>query len=264
MFKVKHSRSLFVVLSLLAAVAVACGGSTGGGATDQAANLAATQESLAATQQAILDQSQEEVGGGEDEAPAGGGQSSASEDQPYFTEEFTTAPQNWTYYLYSGEDNDFDVYTENDRLVFDLQGEYIWAYLLYDSYTYTDVRVDFTAENLGSNNNNVSLICRYNDRGWYEFNVANNGLYWIYRYTVSDDTFHELYSGGVANLRTGKDTNEYTAICEGDELTLGANGTEVRTVRDSTFDEGQVGVGISSFEFTPVMVEFDYVQISEP
>jgi hypothetical protein len=145
-----------------------------------------------------------------------------------------------------------------------VQGEYIWAYLLYDSYTYTDVRIDFTAENLGSNNNNVSLICRDNERGWYEFNVANNGLYWIYRYTVSDDTFHELYSGGVSNLRTGKDTNDYTAICEGDELTLGVNGTEVRTVSDSTFDEGQVGVGISSFEFTPVLVEFDYVQISEP
>jgi hypothetical protein len=94
--------------------------------------------------------------------------------------------------------------------------------------------------------------------------VANNGLYWIYRYTIDDDNFHELYSGGVANLRTGKDTNDFTAICEGDRLTLGVNGVEVRTVEDSSFDEGLVGIGVSSFEFTPVLVELDYVEISEP
>lgn len=256
MHSFKHQRPLLVVLGLLAALAVACGGSTGGG--DQAQNLAATQQSLEATQQAIQQGQQQ----GQDAAPTAAPVN--SDDQPYYLEEFSTAPQNWTYYLFSGEDVDFDLYTERDRLVFDISGEYVWPYYLYDSYIYTDVRVDFRAENLGSNNNNVSLICRYNDRGWYEFNVANNGLYWIYRYTTSDDNFHELYSGGVANLRTGKDTNDFTAICDGDRLTLGVNGVEVRTIEDSTFDEGQVGVGVSSFEFTPVLVELDYVEISEP
>lgn len=262
MFKLKHGRSLFVVLSLLAALAVACGGSSGGN-DDQAANLAATQESLAATQQAIQDQQSQPTE--EEQAPTEEEQATAgTEDEPFYVEEFSEAPLNWTYFLLSGDDSNFDLYTESDRLVFDIQGEYVWPYYLYDSYIYTDVRIDFTAENLGSNNNNVSLICRYNDRGWYEFNVANNGLYSIFRYTTSDANFHELYTGGVANMRTGKDTNDFTAICEGENLTLGVNGVEVRTVEDGMFDEGQVGVSVSSFEFTPVLVEFDYVEISEP
>lgn len=251
----KHQRSLLGVVVVLAALAVACGGSSGG---DQAQDLAATQQALAATQQAIQQQSQPT------EAPVEEEEVATADGEPYYVEEFSSAPQTWSYFLLSGEDADFELYTERDRLVFDISGEYVWPYYTYDSYIYTDVRVDFRAENLGSNNNNVSLICRYNERGWYEFNVANNGLYWIYRYTINDDTFHELYSGGVANLRTGKDTNDFTAICDGDRLTLGVNGVEVRTVEDSSFDEGLVGVGVSSFEFTPVLVELDYVEISEP
>jgi len=32
----------------------------------------------------------------------------------------------------------------------------------------------------GTNNNNISLSVRYSDEGWYEFNIANNGLYDIF------------------------------------------------------------------------------------
>jgi hypothetical protein len=149
-------------------------------------------------------------------------------------------------------------------MVFDISGENVWSYYTYDSFLYTDVRLDARAENLGNNNNNISLICRANERGWYEFNVANNGLYTILRYESSSNEFTELYSGGVANLRTGKDTNDYTIMCRGDRLTLGVNGTEIRTVEDNQFDEGQVGISVSSFDGIPVLVEFDYATISAP
>lgn len=188
----------------------------------------------------------------------------ASEDEPYYTEEFSEPPQSWSYFLFSGDEADFDLYTQADRLVFDISGENVWPYYTYDSYTYTDVRLDARAENLGNNNNAVSMMCRVNDRGWYEFNVANNGLYNIFRYEANTDNFHELYSGGVANLREGKDTNDFTIICEGDRLTLGVNGEEIRTVEDSMFDEGLVGISVSSFSGVPVLVEFDYVTISTP
>jgi hypothetical protein len=55
----------------------------------------------------------------------------------------------------------------------------------YDPYVYEDVRIDARVINRGVNNNNVSLVCRYTDSGWYEFNIANNGLYWIYAAEVS-------------------------------------------------------------------------------
>ncbi|MCW5876055.1 MAG: hypothetical protein KIS85_04145 [Anaerolineales bacterium] len=271
----KQRRSLLVVSILLAILVSACGGA---GASTQSQDLAATQQALEATQQAIEQQQQQQQpqrGQPQREQPEeeededidpgrGPGQEASLEGEPYYVEEFSEAPQSWSYFLLSGDERDFDLYTRSDRLVFDITGDYVWAYMTYDSYYYTDVRVDFRAENLGNNNNNVSLICRYNERGWYEFNVSNNGLYWIYRYTISNDTFHQLYNGGVSNLRTGKDTNTYTVICDGNRLTLGVNGVEVRTVQDNMFDEGLVGIGVSSFDLTPVLVEVDYVEISQP
>lgn len=264
----KHVTQKQVVLlgiALLLGLAAACGG--GSSSNGDAANLASTAAALQSTQDALAAASTdaaeptEEVAAPSEEAPT---DEPAPQDEAYYTEEFDEAPQNWTYYLLSGDEADFDLYTDGGRLVFDIPGEFVWPYYLYDSYTYTDVRLDMTAENLGNNNNNVSLICRSNDRGWYEFNVANNGLYNIYRYEIDTDNFHELYSGGVQNLKTGKATNDFTIICEGDRLTLGVNGVEVRTVEDSAYDEGQVGIGVSSFDLTPVLVEVEYVTISVP
>ena len=253
------------ILVLASLVLTACGASGGLSAAD----LAATQQSLQATQQALNAQPAQPTTAPEQPTAAPAteeptAEQVVSQDEAYYTEEFDTAPASWSYFLLNGEDADLDLYSEGGKMVFDISGENVWAYYTYDSYTYTDVRLDARAENLGNNNNNVSLICRANERGWYEFNVANNGLYTILRYESSTGDFTALYSGGVANLKTGKATNDYTIICQGDRLTLGVNGTEIRTVKDSQFDEGQVGISVSSFDGIPVLVETDYVQISQP
>ena len=62
-------------------------------------------------------------------------------------------------------------------LLFDLESPGQWVYTIYDPETYDDVKVEVSAENRGTNDNNVSLICRYDPtEGWYEFNIANSGL----------------------------------------------------------------------------------------
>ncbi|MEX2144390.1 MAG: hypothetical protein WD740_07325 [Anaerolineales bacterium] len=262
------------VLSLFLA---ACGAAGGG---QQATDLASTAQSLAATQAALAtDQAAPteapataEVIAPEEptaepaatEEPTAAPPISEPEAPAFYTEEFSSPPANWTFELIRGDSADFELYTQNDVLVFDIQGENVWSYVTYDPYTYTNVRVDARAENLGNNNNAITLICRANERGWYEFNVQNSGLYQIYRYDRSADTFILLYNGGVQNLRVGKDTNDYTIICEDDRLTLGVNGEEVRTVEDSFLDEGLVGISVQSYNSWPVLVEVDYVSISQP
>jgi hypothetical protein len=62
----------------------------------------------------------------------------------------------------------------------------------------------------------------------------------------------------------GKDVNEYTAICSGNKLTLGINGVEVRTVSDNSLKDGLVGLSVSSFNVTPITVDFDYFSVSVP
>ena len=202
--------------------------------------------------------------------------------QEYFTEEFDEETGNWSYFIIDGstpnaapmlatEDiDDVNVSVNDGRLVFDLGSEYIYAYATYDAYEYEDVRIDVIAENRGTNENNVSLICRYSDdEGWYEFNVANSGLYNILYGSFTDDNkavYRKLADGGSNKIKQGKDTNTYSAVCEGRTLTLYINGTKTRELDDNevVLRTGQVGVSVSSFDNLPARVEVESIEISQP
>ena len=93
--------------------------------------------------------------------------------------------------------------------------------------------------------------------------MYNSGKYDILWYdNLIQKDYVTLYSGGSTAINTGKATNEYTAICVGDQLTLGINGEEVRTVTHKDLKEGLVGLGVSSFDVLPIIVEFDYFIVS--
>lgn len=199
---------------------------------------------------------------------SGGDTSTSGGDaQAFFTDEFENGLSNYSYFTMGrGGEEGMDIYTENGKLVFDLNGEYLWPYLIYDPYTYTDVALQFEAENLGNNNNNVSFVCRYDpDRGWYEFNVANNGLYWILYYdAIGTKDYKTLFDGGSQSINMGRATNTYGVVCQGNTLSLYINGHLERTVKDTNLKEGQVGISVSSFDSYPVRVDIDWLQISEP
>jgi hypothetical protein len=185
----------------------------------------------------------------------------------YFTEEFDGLIPDWSYFLMSGDENKMTLESGNGILTFDLEGEYLYVYLLYDPYTYTDVRIDTRVENRGFNNNNITLVCRYDEKyGWYEFNIANSGLYWIYAYDELTEEYQELYSGGSTAIHSGKDVNEYTAICKGNTLALYINGVEAHTITEKrfAFRDGQVGISTASSDVLPIIAEWDWVTISEP
>lgn len=262
--KPQLSRLILVLSIALVGVLLTACGSTGGGG-QQATDLASTQQSLESTQAALAALQAEPT---EPEATAAPTEeptvAPTPTQEPFFTEEFDGDLSNWDYFLTSGEDNDFEYYNEDGKLVFNIEGKDVYAYLTYEAQEYDDVRLDTRVRNLGSNNNNVTLICRESDRGWYEFNVANNGLYWIYIYDDAGDGYRLLYSGGSTAIKTGKDVNDYSIICDGNEFTLFINDQEVRTVSDNTLQSGTVGVSVSSFEFVPVLVEFEFLMISQP
>lgn len=185
----------------------------------------------------------------------------------YFVEDFDSGLDSWTYFLMNGNESQMDLYTENSRLIFDLQGTYQWVYVLYDEYTYDSVRLELFAENRGKNTNNVSLVCNYTDReGWYEINITNGGMYDFLVYSEMDGDYFTLQSGGSTNINMGKASNIYTAICDGNYLALYINGVFEKEVVDNRYNlrEGQVGFSVSSFDVTPILVEIDYFSIDLP
>jgi len=191
------------------------------------------------------------------------------EDVPlaYFTEEFDGDLSSWSWFLMSEGDDNWDLYTEDGYLVFDLPGEYQWVYVLYEEYSYPEVRIDILADNRGKNTNSVSLICNYSDEeGWYEFNITNGGKYTLSAYFEQDGEYKFLADGGSVNIRTGRDENWYTAICRGNQLELYINGILEKEFTDRKYNlkEGLVGLSVSSFDVLPILVEIDYFSISLP
>jgi hypothetical protein len=190
----------------------------------------------------------------------------------YYETEFDGTFDEWNYFLVLGEDDGFSFEARDSRLRWDISERYNWGYMYLNTLEAADVRIDIEAENLGRNTNNVSLVCRYTGNGadaeWYEVNITNGGLFYFYRYDPSyaavEDRYIQLGSGGSNLIKTGKNINSYTLICDGNELTLGINGVEVKSVRDNILTSGLVGLGVSSFDITPITLEFDYFVASVP
>jgi serine protease Do len=204
--------------------------------------------------------------GGDDNANAGDDtqgsgmlnlNASASGDS-YYESDFDAPLSDWLYFLMSGQESGVSYDVSDSKLKIDIQDPQTWIYFYLDPLDVADVGIGTRYENLGRNSNSVSLICRYSDQGWYEFNVAMDGTYNIYRYDTTLGDYVALYTGGSTAINIGKDTNEIVAVCIGNQLTLVVNDTTVRTVTDKNLKSGKVGLSLSSFDSTPIVGEFDY------
>ncbi len=187
----------------------------------------------------------------------------------YFEETFENdISQTWEFFLTSGNESALSQYLEDGKLVVEIDQEDTYTYFLFRDWTFTDPRLDVKAINRGVNTNFVGLVCRYGDQGWYEVDVLSSGVYYFY-YVDADYNYTALWNGGSRLVKTGNATNDYTLICSGNTLTLGINGTEVKTLQLTggtypVLTDGQVGLTVSSTNSTPVIVDFEEYVISVP
>jgi len=225
-------------------------------ATPEKINNVATAEPLAAVTEAPLVEPTEDT-------------STSSEAPAFYLEEFDGDLDNFTYDVInagSGSSDSATINAEDGALEFTNNDEELYTYVYYEPYTYTDVRIDIEAENLGTSNNSITLFCRYDpDLGWYEYNIDNDGEWTLYYYdeVVADD-YVQLYDGGSTVINMGRDTNTYTMICQGKEISLYINGVFTHTFEHKDLKEGQIGFGVSSYDDYPVKVNVNWLEISEP
>jgi S1-C subfamily serine protease len=183
----------------------------------------------------------------------------------YYKEDFSGSLNGWKRFILQGDEKKVSQEMKDGKLFLTIDAMFTYVYYIFIPLKATDVRLDIKAENLGRNNNNVSLICRYSvERGWYEFNIANNGLYWVKRYDPRSNTFVDIGKGASTLIKMGQGTNEYGAVCKDNKLTLFINGKEARSFTDNTLVTGQVGFSVASFGVTPVTVAIDNFTISVP
>ena len=114
----RNPYSLLIAAIAFSMLLAACGGTPSTGPS--AADLAATQQSLEATQQALNAQPAPT-----DEPPtaAPATEEPTSEAPPvveaeaFYTEEFDQIPDTWSYFLFSGDDVDLELFADGGKLV---------------------------------------------------------------------------------------------------------------------------------------------------
>ena len=269
----KTFKPFFFFVALLLVVGLACNALSGGG--NNVPPTQPQQPEQTQVQQPTQTEAPPPTEVPPTEKPATEAPSPMPAVKQFFTEEFDSPLTNdWDILTVTASDNaDPDKVTveaQAGRLIWDFDSEYVYYYMFFNAFNYDDVRVDVRADNRGRNNNSISLICRYDPNvGWYEFNIANNGLYDILYAEIAsngDIGYETIVNGGSNAIKQGKEVNEYSITCDGDQLSLTINGDEVKTVTERNYGlrEGQVGMSVSSFNVLPILIEMDWFKISEP
>ncbi len=168
---------------------------------------------------------------------------------------FETDWTRWDFF-YFGTDG-FNVESDNEFLNFEIDDKDTWVYAYYTgAFDHADVQIDVDVTVVsGPNKNNLSVVCRYSDLGWYEFNILSGGLWTINKYDESNG-YTALDSGGSTAINMNQESNHLTAVCAGDTLTFYINDVEVGSAQDAAFMDGSFGLSASTFSLGELNVRF--------
>ena len=190
--------------------------------------------------------------------------------EQYFTEEFDTVPGTWSAVYASGDSSRVEILNENDSLAFELYSPVTWMYVIYSPFNYESVHIETRVESRGTEVNSIGLVCRYDEqKGWYEFNISNDGTYNVlYGQWLADgiSSYSHILNDTSERIATGIASNEISLDCYDDILQLYINNKIIRKLNVEHFGltSGKVGLSLGSFEEVPVILSFDWVKVSEP
>lgn len=130
---------------------------------------------------------------------------------------------------------------------------------------FSDVRVEADVIKLhGPDENRMGLICRYQGGDYYFFMISNDGYYVIGKFVGGMTLLlgqSEMQASDVIQMGT---MNHLRADCIGDQLTFYINFTEVASVTDTDFRNGDVGLVAGAFSEAGVDVLFDNFVVLQP
>jgi len=191
----------------------------------------------------------------------------------YYTEEFTGETFDWSPVMVRGvQEKQVNTTPANGSLMIQLspyQKEEPYVMYVNQDYTYSDVELEATVTNNGNNANLAVLACRIGENGWYAFEISSGGTYSIKAFDKTGkfkEGYKELTNGGSTAIKYGKTSNVYRAICQGSDLILIVNDTQVADYTDTIFNytQGNIGFGADSPQKIPVDLQFDSLKVSEP
>ncbi|MGD0611070.1 MAG: hypothetical protein ABSB41_06105 [Anaerolineales bacterium] len=132
-----------------------------------------------------------------------------------------------------------------------------------------DVHLEVDATKLGGPDNNAfGVICRYQDSdNFYKFYISSDGYAGVIKEQSGNPTVISSADGKlqpVNGINQGALTNHIRVDCVGDTLTLYANGTQVATATDSSFQGGDVGLVAASYDTAGTDILFKNFYVYAP
>ncbi|MFN3491318.1 MAG: hypothetical protein ACK40V_03770 [Anaerolineales bacterium] len=180
----------------------------------------------------------------------------------YFTEEFGTESLYWQFIQTGGINFPSTAYT-NDSLRIDIPSRDTWIIGIYNAHTYNNVFIKAKANIISTGS--FGLICRYNNNGWYEFNIYSDGIYNL--------LYGKQLTEGIAKyipLSTGSSvyitpSSEIGLHCQDNFLLAYVNDNLIRRIDVTSYGlgEGQVGISTSSVGESPISIYFEWVIVAQ-
>jgi len=128
-----------------------------------------------------------------------------------------------------------------------------------------DMRVEADATKLnGPDENRVGLICRYQGGDYYFFIISTDGFYGIGKFIGGQSILLGQESMVPSDIIQADGINHLRADCIGNTLTFYVNFTQLTSVQDSDFPNGDVGLVAGTFNEPGVDVLFQNFVVIQP
>ena len=186
----------------------------------------------------------------------------------YFKEDWMGDTSQWVPFSTIGNDNLWDVYNEAGVLVYSMTGKNITSYFIYRPWDYEQVKVTTQINNRTETKSTTVIVCDYSESlGWYEFDIGSDGLWQMRAHDTEGHTgYLDLQNGGSQAINFGPAVNEYSVSCIGNQLLLTINGTKAAEFTEDIlkFSKGKIGLGVISYTQIPILIESNWIEISQP
>ena len=181
-----------------------------------------------------------------------------------FTDDFSDenyAANGWNSELLFGKPELEYIYPGNNMLTFRYPDYNTAINMINQNTMAEDSAVEVSFENVYSNHGEFGVICRSNEKGWYELRVYLSGFeagsYAVYRYDKELKNekknpyvcLHPLQDRiYTKSLKTGINAkNTLKMLCEGDEIRIFINGNEMHPIQYSRLYAREYQSGLSGF-----------------
>lgn len=180
----------------------------------------------------------------------------------YFTDEFTSASSYWIFSQTGGINLPTTTF-ENDSLRIDISSSDTWMIGIHSANTYNNVFIKAKANITPTGS--FGLICRYNENGWYEFNIYSDGTYnLLYGKHLTEGVAKYIplsteFSGHITP------SSQMGLHCQDNFLLLYVNENLVKRVDVTNYGlgEGKIGITASSLTESPININFEWIQVSQ-